>query len=81
MNKLRRHELKMLKFKRRMKIYGFKKELWLNPTSQSNLFAFRSHGSPCSCYMCSRPDLKYNRAKEKSNYRKLAINLLQEKMI
>jgi hypothetical protein len=57
MNKARRHELKMLKYKKRLKQLGFKE------SAKSNLFAYRSHGTPCSCYMCS--PYKYNRAKMK----------------
>lgn len=57
MNKGRRHELKMLKYKRRLKLYGLKEG------ENSNLHAFRSHGAPCSCSFCSNS--KYNRAKMK----------------
>jgi hypothetical protein len=64
MNKARRHELKMLKYKRRLKIYGFKTETMLNPDSQTNLYAFRSHGKPCSCMFCHK-GYGYNRAKVK----------------
>ncbi len=59
MNKARRHELKMLKYKKRLKQLGLKQE------PNCNYFAYRSHGQPCSCYMCS-PN-KYNRAKTKRN--------------
>lgn len=58
MNKARRHELKMLKYKRRLNNLGLKE------SPNSNLYAYRSHGSPCSCYMCSHK--KYNRSKEKN---------------
>lgn len=57
MNKGRRHELKMLKYKRRLNNFGLKE------TPNSNLTAYRSHGSPCSCFICSND--KYNRAKMK----------------
>lgn len=56
MNKARRHELKMLKFKKRLKKYGLL-------GSSGNLHAFRSHGKPCSCSICR--DEKYNRASAK----------------
>jgi hypothetical protein len=56
MNKARRHELKMLKLKKRLKKYGL-----LYATG--NFYAFRSHGKPCSCWLCRNE--KYNRAKEK----------------
>jgi len=46
MNKGRRHELKMLKYKRRLKLYGLKE------APNANLHAFRSHGAPCSCWAC-----------------------------
>lgn len=45
MNKARRHELKMLHYRKRLKKYGLKENECKN-------FAFRSHGSPCSCYLC-----------------------------
>ena len=47
MNKALRHEKKMLKYKKRLKKYGLKE------ATNSNLYAFRSHGAPCSCPMCS----------------------------
>lgn len=53
MNKARRHELKMLKFKKRLKLYGL-------VGSTGNLYAFRSHGKPCSCSICRNE--KYSRA-------------------
>lgn len=53
MNKARRHELKMLRYKRRLKA------LRLKEGPGKNLFAFRSHGAPCSCRMCSYK--KYDR--------------------
>ena len=59
MNKARRHELKMLKYKRRLMIYK------ITPGKEGNFYAFRSHGSPCSCMACQQPDDAYNRAKEK----------------
>jgi len=60
MNKVRRFELKMLHYKRRLKKYGIKDD------SAGNHYAFRSHGKPCSCWVC-RSD-KYNRAGEKQKY-------------
>lgn len=56
MNKARRHELKMLHFKRRIKNLGL---------NDDKLFAYRSHGKPCSCSFCR--DEKFNRAKLKQN--------------
>jgi hypothetical protein len=53
MNKARRHELKMLKFKKRLIKYGF-----LNTVGKFD--AFRSHGKPCSCWLCRNE--KYKRA-------------------
>lgn len=54
MNKARRHELKMLKYKKRLK------QLRLKEGVNKNYFAYRSHSCPCSCFMCSHS--KYNRA-------------------
>lgn len=56
MNKARRHELKMLRYKRRLRLYGLKE-------GAGKFYAFRSHGAPCSCSLCSHT--KYNRAKVK----------------
>jgi hypothetical protein len=58
MNKARRHELKMLKYKKRLK------QLRLKESPVSNLFAYRSHGSPCSCWGCQAKG-KYDRAKSR----------------
>ena len=60
MNKGRRHELKMLHYRKRLK------KLRIKESPTSNLTAFRSHGKPCSCCICR--GLKYrdnNRAKNK----------------
>ena len=46
MNKARRHELKMLKYKKRLENLGL-------TNKPGKFFAFRSHGAPCSCSMCS----------------------------
>jgi len=56
MNKRRRFELKMLKFKKRLKQLCLKDK-------EGAFYAYRSHGSPCSCYMCS--PYKYKRKKHK----------------
>lgn len=45
-NKARRHELKMLHYRKRLKKYCIKDD------GTGNLYAFRSHGKPCSCWMC-----------------------------
>jgi len=56
MNKGHRHEIKMLKYKKRLDKYGLKE-------GEGKLFAFRSHGAPCSCHICSHT--KYKRAEIK----------------
>jgi len=43
MNKGRRNEVRDLKWKRRLKIFGLGKEAW----------GFRDQGKPCSCSACS----------------------------
>jgi hypothetical protein len=63
MDKARRHELKMLHYKKRMK-----KMRHVYP--DGNYFAYRSHSTPCSCGCC-RGD-RYSRAKEMEEARKLA---------
>lgn len=55
MNKGRRHELKMLKYKKRLNQIGLK------PSSGTH--AFRSHGKPCSCFVCR--DQKYRESRQK----------------
>jgi hypothetical protein len=71
MDKARRHELKMLKYKRRLKLIGFLNDETLrNPKGETyNLTSYRNHSKPCSCYMCS-PN-KYSRPKVKSDLPKV----------
>lgn len=52
-DKARRQELKMLKYKKRLRVYGLKTDVPLNPNAKANLYAFRSHGKPCSCDTCT----------------------------
>ncbi len=70
-----RRDSKMLHYKRRLKNLGlYTEERFVNPKGiqdnglKYNLTSFLNHGAPCSCGMCSSD--KYNRAKEKSEYRK-----------
>lgn len=70
MNKARRHELKMLKYKKRMSKY---KRPFLRVDGQWNTFAYRSHGSPCSCFVCQQPETAYNRAVETKIYKREII--------
>lgn len=58
MNKGRRNELTKLKFIKRLKLWGFKE-------GEGKFFVFKSHGKPCSCFLCRNE--KYCRAKNKSN--------------
>jgi hypothetical protein len=76
MDKARRHELKMLHFKRRLKIY-FAKSGSINEYLKGNVInvnnnALRTTGKPCSCECCS--PYKYNRAKEKRKFAYLLNN-------
>jgi hypothetical protein len=57
MNKARRHELKMLKFMRRLKNYG------LDITHNE----LRTTGKPCSCALCSPAKWKSNGLKKIEN--------------
>jgi hypothetical protein len=63
MNKGRRNELKMLKFKKRLQQVGFKLQDAYKPGNR--LFCYKTSGKPCSCWACSPKDRKYNRAIEK----------------
>jgi len=68
MNKRRRYELKMLKYKKRLKQLGLKEA-----QPNSNFTAYRSHGSPCSCWYCR--DKKYRDNDRQKINRTLKINL------
>lgn len=60
-NKGRRHELKMLKYKKRLRNYGIAAELGIYGT----MYSFRSHGKPCSCIFCSEANIVHNGLKKK----------------
>lgn len=84
MNKARRHELKMLKYKKRIQRFASNLNIYVNREGKyirnpktidvlndNGQHCYRTTSSPCSCEMCS-PN-KYNRAKEKKLfYSKLA---------
>lgn len=53
MDKAHRHEIKMLKFKKRLSNLGL-------TSTQGNFFSYRSHGKPCSCSICSPNKCKQN---------------------
>ena len=61
-NKGERHRIKMLKYKKRLRIYGLKE-----------CHSLRTSGKPCSCFMCS-PE-KYSK-KERNIGRKEIQNQL-----
>lgn len=67
MNKGRRHELKMLHFRRRMKKF---RRPFLRADGYWKTFAYRSHSTPCSCTSCRGE--RYSRAKEKERAKKAA---------
>lgn len=46
MDKARRHELKILKFKKRLRNYGI-------TVNGDKFHVFRTTGKPCSCHLCS----------------------------
>ena len=56
MNKGERNQITQRKFKKRLDQLGLKKE-------DGNMYAFKSHGAPCSCYLCSHN--KYKRTKNR----------------
>lgn len=58
LNKKRRFELKMLKFKKRLKQLGL-------TLKEGNFHAYRTSGQPCSCFMCS--GLKFSRKTKHKN--------------
>jgi len=57
MNKRERFIKKMLKYKKRLKIHGLK-------GTEGKFYAFRSHGTPCSCSLCRDNKYKRNGSKE-----------------
>lgn len=61
-NKGRRQELTMLKYRKRLKKWGRK---------PGEFLALKSHGKPCSCWMC-RGERYSRKTKHKSNYLKEA---------
>jgi hypothetical protein len=54
MNKGRKQELTSLKFKNRIQRIGI-------GATEANLWAYKSHGKPCSCFICRNP--KYRNTK------------------
>lgn len=70
MNKGRRNELKQLKYFKRLK------NLRLNPNApNSNFHAFKSHGKPCSCWLCRGTKFRDERSKNKSLYLKHSLSV------
>lgn len=63
MNKKRRHELKMLKYRKRLKQLGLKET-----QPNANFTAYRSHGSPCSCWYCRGKKYRDN-DRQRENYK------------
>lgn len=70
MNKGRRHELKMLKYKKRLRNYGLTND-------SGNFYAFRSHGKPCSCAMCS-PGKVLTNGERKKEYKEIQFQLAND---
>lgn len=59
MNKARRHELKMLKFRRRQKLMDL----------PDDAYKFRDHATPCRCWVCrGRKYREVDRAREKVTF-------------
>ena len=57
MDKGRRTELTKLKYRKRLKQLGLKE-------GEGKFYAYKSHGKPCSCFMCSSLKYKRNKFKE-----------------
>lgn len=73
MNKGRRHELKQLKYKRRLKMIGASSaETLANPKGHKyNYTGYKNSSNPCSCYACQQVEENYNRAKVNRRLNKL----------
>ena len=52
-SKGRRNELTKLKYKKRLKQLGFKE-------GEGKFYSYRSHGKPCSCFLCRNEKYKRN---------------------
>lgn len=59
-NKGRRNELKKLKYKKRLKNMSLDENM-----PNSNFNAYKSHSTPCSCFMCR--GIKYRDSDRKKN--------------
>ncbi len=66
MNKRARFRIKMLKYKKRVRTLGLDER-------EGNFYAYRSHGKPCSCFVCSSE--KFSRKIKHKNT--ININTLQ----
>lgn len=80
MNKGLRHELKMKKYKKRIRLMAATTDIYVNREGEfiykpktvdllkdNAQHCYRDQSTPCSCVMCSRPDLQYNRARQKQS--------------
>ncbi len=59
MDKKRRQQLKMTKYKKRLKILRIKN------SADGNYYTLRSHGKPCSCSFCRNKKYRSSRSKNK----------------
>jgi hypothetical protein len=59
MNKARRHELKILKYLKRIK------QLGLIITDINKYHEYKTSGKPCSCWLCKNPKYRDSRHKNK----------------
>jgi len=59
MNKQERKLKGQTKFKKRLKLYGYKLEDITKP--EHNLYCFKTTGRPCSCHICKKPRYKRNK--------------------
>ena len=67
MNKLRRQELKTLKYKKRLKLIGrLNSDTLANPIGEGyNFTSLKNHSTPCSCFVCSHSKFKRSSSEER----------------
>ncbi|MGC4130357.1 MAG: hypothetical protein QM564_12570 [Bergeyella sp.] len=77
-NKGRRNELTLLKFKKRLTRIG----LWEKINDERyHLFAYKSHGKPCSCYMCKADKFREKSRRDFKNFDRNHFEFFTEKIV
>ncbi len=67
MDKALRHQMKMTRYKRRLR------NVCLKQSENTKLYAYRSHGKPCSCHICSHS--KYDKSERQAAQKEIRNQL------